>query len=95
MPSNRRKYSGDLTFTTLTIHGKTERTDNLEEALSRAANCSMALGGKHTTVQIWAETPKGAEMFGGSEAVQKLSALNAGEPLATINVKVYPPSYWK
>ena len=94
MPS-KRNLSRDLTFTLADVRGATIRTSDVEEAIGLAANVSSALGGKYTTVSVWAHTERGASLWGGNKGVEHFRILKVGEPLATIQIKVHQPAYWR
>lgn len=87
MPSNRR--SSGITF-----HTQEKDFKDLDKAILEAGRVSLALGGKYTTILIYAHNRRAALDYGGPEAEAQFDS-HPDEPLAGIQVKVGPVNPWR
>lgn len=84
-----RRSSANITF-----HTTEGDFNSLDKALLEAAKSSLALGGKYTTVSIYAHTRRAAVDMVGLEAAAMWD-ISGQEPLARIQVKVGPMTLYR
>ena len=89
-----KKHSRDLSFVTSGPRGDIIEK-SLEKAIMNAALASWDVGCKYTTIRIYAHSERGARNYGGEEGLRKFLELQPGDPLASMQVKVGTPSYWR